>query len=181
MSRFFTIGHSTRTQEELKEILRDARIDAVIDVRRFPGSKRHPHLGREELQRSLPASDISYEWWGEELGGRRSPRPASRHIAWRNVSFRGYADHIDTEAFRSAIEELERRAATERLAFMCAEAVWWRCHRRLIADALLLRSHEVEHLGLGRHEEHRLHPNVRAGEDGWPVYDVNVDLPLELP
>ena len=181
MATLFTVGHSTRTTEALLEILVAAVIDTVVDVRRFPGSRRHPHLARENLEKVLPERGITYEWC-EALGGRRSVAPESRHPAWRNASFQGYADHMDGVEFRETLETFERRAEAERIAFMCAEAVWWRCHRRLISDALTIRGHDVVHLlGPNKRDGHRLHPNVRADDDGWPVYDVNVDLPLELP
>jgi uncharacterized protein (DUF488 family) len=164
----FTVGHGTRSVEELASLLADAGVQRLVDVRRFPGSRRHPHLSRASLERSLPAHGLTYEWC-EELGGRRSRAPASRHSAWRNQAFGGYADHMDTPAFRGAFARL---LAARPLAVMCAETLWWRCHRRLIADAAHLAGADVVHLvGPGRRESHRLHPAVRADEEGWPVYD----------
>ena len=164
----FTVGHGTRSVEELVAVLRDGGVGRLVDVRRFPGSRRHPHLARGNLERELPAHEVTYEW-REELGGRRSPVAGSRHTAWRNEAFAGYADHMDTEVFRQSLRAL----LVERpLAVMCAETLWWRCHRRLIADAATLLGMEVVHLvDVGKTEPHRLHPDVRADDDGWPVYD----------
>lgn len=166
--RLFTVGHGTRTTDELVAVLRDAGVELLVDVRRFPGSRRNPHLSREALARDLP---VAYEWWGEELGGRRSPVPDSRHPAWRNDAFRAYADWTDTPVFREAIARLVA-PGTPPTAVMCAETLWWKCHRRLIADAAVVRGVDVTHLlGVGDQQPHPLHEAVRV-EDGWPVYDV---------
>ena len=174
MSRVFTVGHGTRTTEELARILQSSGVRRLIDVRRFPGSRRHPHFSREALERSMPERGIHYEWWGEDLGGRRSrTTKATRHVAWRNAGFQGYADYMDSDRFRAALARLEDAARTEPpLAIMCAETLWWRCHRRLISDALAVRGAEVVHLiGPGQSQVHKLHPAIRI-EDGRPVYDV---------
>jgi uncharacterized protein (DUF488 family) len=178
----FTIGHGTRSADELIQVLRAAGIDQVADVRRFPGSRRHPHFSREQMQGWLPATGIAYSWRGEELGGRRSRVPgASRHPAWRNAAFQGYADHTESAAYRDAIERLEAESAMVRLAVMCAETLWWRCHRRLIADTLELRGAHVMHLiEPGTEQRHVLHPAVRLDEGGWPVYDVGETPELGL-
>lgn len=169
----YTVGHGTRTTEELVAVLASAGIGLLADVRRHPGSRRYPHLGRDALAEDLSAAGVRYEWWGEQLGGRRSRRPDSRHTAWRNASFAGYADHMDTADFRRAfLTLLETAASGSPTAVMCSETVWWRCHRRLLADAALLQGVDVVHLlGVGNHGEHPLHPEARAGQDGWPVYD----------
>ena len=180
----FTVGHGTRTTEELAEILRAADVTRLVDVRRFPGSRRHPHFAREALEGSLPALGIEYDWRGEELGGRRSRRRAgtSRHPAWRNDAFGAYADYMDAPEFRSALERLEDEARSGiRLAVMCAETLWWRCHRRLIADAVAMHGFEVVHLlGPGDASSHPPNESARRGDDGYPVYDVGVtgELPL---
>jgi uncharacterized protein (DUF488 family) len=159
-------------------VLRHASVTAIVDIRRFPGSRRHPQFGREALASALGEAGIGYEWQGEPLGGRRSRRSGSRHTALHAAAFQGYADHMDTAQFRSAIDELVTRAARERLAVMCAETLWWHCHRMLVADALTLRGCEVVHLiGAGERQPHRLHATLRRGEDGWPVYDVPDTLP----
>ena len=180
----FTVGHGTRTIDELVHILRGARIVTLIDVRRFPGSKRHPHFARESFERSIPTAGVAYEWWGEELGGRRSRAKdtPTRHPAWRNAAFQAYADYMDTPAFRDAIVRLEN-ASTEptRVAVMCAETLWWRCHRRLIADALVMRGRAVVHLlGAAKEQGHVLNPAARAGDEGFPIYDVGATASLEL-
>ena len=118
----------------------------VIDVRRYPAGRRQPHLSRERLAVDLPARGIGYEWWGEALGGRRQPS-GDDSSGWRNPAFAAYAEHMATREFRDALATLEDRAQSgEALAIMCAETVWWRCHRRLIADALVGGGFVVEHL-----------------------------------
>jgi Uncharacterized conserved protein len=174
----FTVGHGARPIEAFLAVLRQAGVTTLADVRRYPGSRRHPQFGREALADALAGAGIGYEWHGQALGGRRSRRPGSRHIALREAAFAGYADHMDTAEFRTAVRELADRAATERLAVMCAETLWWRCHRMLIADALAMRGVTVTHLlDVGRREPYRPHPTVRRGDDGWPVYDVPDTLP----
>jgi uncharacterized protein (DUF488 family) len=147
-----------------------------LDVRRYPGSRRFPHFGRDVLAEALPRAGIAYDFQGDELGGRRSPAgERSRHPAWRDPSFRAYADYMDTPAFRDALARLESSALEEPLAFMCAERLWWQCHRRLVADALALRGAEVIHLfDASERRPHVLHPHLRAGDDGFPVYDLHV-------
>jgi uncharacterized protein (DUF488 family) len=141
--RIFTIGHSTRTFEEFIAILNAHGVKAVADVRLIPKSRRYPHFNDESLARDLPKAGIEYHPF-KSLGGRRRPdKHSSINLAWRNESFRGYADFMQTPAFSDALEELmtlARRAAT---TTMCAEAVPWRCHRSLISDALLVRGWEV--------------------------------------
>ena len=168
----YTVGHGTRSTEDLVAVLASGAIAVVADVRRHPGSRRYPHLGRPALEVDLPAAGIAYEWWGETLGGRRSRAEASRHPAWRNPAFAGYADHMDTDEFRAAFTDLLTTAKQRATAVMCSETVWWRCHRRLLADAAVLRGVEVTHLlSPTNRQAHRLHPDVRADEDRWPVYD----------
>jgi uncharacterized protein (DUF488 family) len=121
------------------------RVEAVADVRRFPGSRRQPQFGEEALRRALAEHGIAYRWI-EALGGRRRPRPDSPNIAWRNASFRGYADHIVSTEFAEGLSELLEVAAGQRTSMMCAEAVWWRCHRALISDVLCVRGIEVVHI-----------------------------------
>jgi quercetin dioxygenase-like cupin family protein len=143
-----TIGHGTRTTDELAALLSAAGVATLIDVRRYPAGRRQPHLSRERLAADLPERGVAYEWWGEALGGRRAVTPASlADSSWRSPAFAAYGAYMSTTAFSGALEELERRAsAGEPLAIMCAETVWWRCHRRLIADALTLDGFGVEHL-----------------------------------
>lgn len=141
----WTIGHSTRSIEDFVALLRWQRIELVVDVRRFPGSRRHPQFNSGSLASSLSESGIAYRH-APELGGRRTPRRDSRNTAWRNASFRGYADYMESPEFASALQLLLDEGATRRAAIMCAEAVWWQCHRSLIADALKARGVEVFHI-----------------------------------
>jgi uncharacterized protein (DUF488 family) len=171
----YTIGHGTRSTQELAAVLREGGVTRLVDVRRLPGSRRHPHFSRAALETDLPAVGIAYDWRGEELGGRRTRAEITgptRHPAWRNDSFRNYADYMDTDEFHSALARLEEDAGREALAIMCAETLWWRCHRRLISDALAIHGHDVVHLiGAGQSQSHPLHPALRV-EEGRPVYDV---------
>src|SRR5207249_9527653 len=142
ISRIWTIGHSTRTIDDFISLLEENEIKLLADVRSLPGSKRYPQFNREALAVSLKARGIRYEHF-RALGGRRKTNPDSRNTAWRNASFRGYADHMETERLQQGIERLlDVAAEAGPTAIMCAEAVWWRCHRSLISD--YLKSHEVE-------------------------------------
>ena len=172
----FTVGHGTRSTAQLAAVVRSAAVERVVDVRRHPGSRRHPHLSRDRLARDLPSLGVAYEWWGEELGGRRRRASPSRHPAWRNDAFGGYADHMDTDGFRRAFDRLVAGlASAPPTAVMCAETLWWRCHRRLIADAAVLAGTAVIHiLDEGKSAAHPLHPSVRADDAGRPIYDGGV-------
>lgn len=131
-------------------------VQAVADVRRFPASRRHPHFSRELLQPFLTAHEIRYRWM-PELGGRRSPRPDSPNTGWRVAGFRGYADYMETSEFGEAFAQLRAEANDLRTAIMCAESLWWQCHRRLIADALLADGYEVIHIeSVAKSSPHRL-------------------------
>ncbi|GAB3779107.1 DUF488 domain-containing protein [Dyella agri] len=141
----WTIGHSTRTLEDFLALLAAFRIEAIADVRRFPGSRRQPQFTRDALAQSLPAHGIGYQWF-PQLGGRRRPRTDSPNTAWRNAAFRGYADHLASTEFAEGLAALLAFAACQRTAVMCAEAVWWRCHRSIIADVLKQRGIEVIHI-----------------------------------
>lgn len=141
----WTIGHSTRSLDDFLGLLAAYRIEAVADVRRFPGSRRYPYFARDALAETLPAHDIAYQWM-PKLGGRRRARPDSTNVGWRNASFRGYADYLDSPEFAEGMQELLGLAARQRTALMCAEVLWWRCHRSLIADVLTLRGFEVVHI-----------------------------------
>ncbi len=144
----WTVGHGTRTTEDLAVLLRSAGISTLIDVRRYPEGRRQPHLARQRLAIDLPRLGIAYEWWGEALGGRRGASTPERVSSpWRSASFAAYAAYMVTDAFRTGLAALQARIETgEVLAIMCAETLWWRCHRRLIADALTLNGLEVRHL-----------------------------------
>ena len=145
MPRIWTIGHSTQPLAQFLALLAANQIEGVADVRRFPGSRRWPHFAGEALRQSLAAQAIDYEWM-PELGGRREPLPDSPNTAWRNAGFRGYADYMATDDFAIGLARLASMAEGLRTAIMCAEAVWWRCHRGLIADALRWSGFEVCHI-----------------------------------
>jgi uncharacterized protein (DUF488 family) len=144
--RIWTIGHSTRKIDTFISLLEENGINLIADVRSFPGSKRYPQFNKEALAKSPQEHGIHYEHFAE-LGGRRKPRPDSRNIAWRNASFRGYADYMETEEFRRGVDRLVDLAKSAgSTAIMCAEAVWWRCHRALISDYLKARGIDVIHI-----------------------------------
>ena len=146
----WTIGHSTRPIGEFLGLLAEYRIATVADVRSFPGSRKYPQYGREALAAMLAANAIDYEWM-PALGGRRRVLPDSPNTGWRNASFRGYADYMTSEQFTQGMARLLELAAVSRTAVMCAEAVWWRCHRSMIADALRVRGVDVVHILDARH------------------------------
>ena len=144
--KIWTIGHSTRKIDIFIALLTENGIKLVADVRMYPGSKRYPHFGREALAGSLSEAKIGYEHF-PELGGRRKAKPDSKNTAWRNEMFRGYADYMETEDFQKGIARLvELAEKTGPTAIMCAEAVWWRCHRSLVSDHLKARGVEVLHI-----------------------------------
>lgn len=145
MAQVWTVGHSNRTLDEFLELLQAHGIEAVADVRRFPGSRRHPHFGASALGQSLPEAGIDYHAF-PDLGGRRSPRSDSHNTAWKNAGFRGYADYMETPAFHTAVTRLLSMAEVNRTALMCAEALWWRCHRGLISDHLQSTGHSIHHI-----------------------------------
>jgi uncharacterized protein (DUF488 family) len=151
--RIWTIGHSTRSLEDFLALLQLHRIQVIADVRRFPGSRKYPHFNAESLKARLRENGIIYEWFAE-LGGRRKPNPNSHNAVWRNPSFRAYADYMETEEFERGLERLTELAQESRTAIMCSEAVWWRCHRSLIADALKAEGVEVLHILDGKVVEH---------------------------
>ena len=145
MRSVWTIGHSTRTIDEFVGLLHANEIRALADVRRFPGSKRYPYFGSEALAERLRPEGIRYLWL-PALGGRRAPSRDSPNTGWRNAAFRAYADYIGTPEFAEALAGLTDAASESRLAYMCAEAVWWRCHRRIISDVLTVQGWEVRHI-----------------------------------
>jgi uncharacterized protein (DUF488 family) len=150
----WTIGHSTHPLEEFMAMLKSFDIELVADIRRFPGSKRHPHFSRESLETSLPESGIAYRHF-EALGGRRRTSADSKNTGWRLPAFRGYADYMETAEFQRAAQELEKIALKKRVAYMCSEAVWWSCHRSLVSDFLKVRGWEVLHImGIEKSQEH---------------------------
>ena len=174
-----TVGHGILAADDFVRLVQGAEVETVVDVRTAPGSRRHPHFARAAMAQWLPQGGVAYRW-EKDLGGFRKPRTDSPNFALRNDSFRGYADYMSTEGFRRALAGLLEEADARRLAVMCSEALWWRCHRRLISDAVTLgQGRSVLHLMHdGRLGSHRLTEGVRAGEDGIPVYDVGVDRPF---
>lgn len=170
-----TVGHGTLASNELAQLLASAGIEEIVDVRSAPGSRRLPHFGREAMQRWLPDSAIAYRW-DPDLGGYRRPVVASANTALRNPSFRGYADYMATEAFTAGLGRLLDDAAARSTAAMCAETLWWRCHRRLVADAaVLLKGASVRHLGHDRRlYDHRVTEGARVVQEAagtFLVYD----------
>ena len=174
--RIWTIGHSTRTIDEFISLLKENEIKLLADVRAFPGSKRYPQFNKDAVAESLSAQGICYEHF-PELGGKRKSKPDSRNTAWRNASFRGYADYMQTEQFQKGIERLlDLVAEANPTAIMCAEVVWWRCHRSLIADYLKTRGVEVLHvLGANKVEPH---PYTSAARimNGEVSYEADASL-----
>jgi uncharacterized protein (DUF488 family) len=141
----YTIGHSTRSLDDFIALLKAHGVTQLADVRSVPRSRRHPHFAADALAVSLPAAGIAYRHC-PGLGGLRKARRDSPNTAWRHEGFRGYADHMQTDEFERALDELVALAAQQPTAIMCAEAVWWRCHRQLTADALVARGIEVRHI-----------------------------------
>jgi uncharacterized protein (DUF488 family) len=141
----YTIGHSTHSADAFLALLRTHSVTQLADVRTMPMSRRHPHFNRDSLEKFLAASGIQYRHFGG-LGGLRKPKRDSTNTAWKHPSFRGYADYMETEAFERAFRELVAFASEGPTAVMCAEAVWWRCHRQLLADALLVQGVPVWHI-----------------------------------
>jgi uncharacterized protein (DUF488 family) len=179
MVSFLTVGHGTLPADELGRLVAGTGIEVVVDVRSFPASRRHPQFRREAMERWLPEAGVAYRW-EPRLGGRRRPAPDSPHGALRVPAFRGYADHMETTEFQDALDDLLATAGERPATVMCAESVWWRCHRRLIADAaVLLRGAYVDHLFHdGRLDAHRPTPEARVdgrrlvydgGEPGLPL------------
>lgn len=174
----YTVGHGTLDRDAFAALLGAAGLRNLVDIRSYPGSRHNPQFGREEMGQWLPAAGIAYTWM-RELGGRRKPHPGSRHIALRHASFRSYADHMDTPGFAAAVDRL--LAGAEVQTVMCSESVWWRCHRRLVADYVtLVRGLAVVHLMHdGRLMPHKVTDGVRRDGDGL-AYDVGVTGELTI-
>lgn len=173
----WTIGHSTRSIEEFVALLKRYQLETVADVRRFPGSRRLPQFGEDALRTSLGDQGIDYLLI-RELGGRRRPAADSINTAWRNTSFRGYADHVGSAEFSIGLERLQELAAQRRTAMMCAEVLWWRCHRSLISDVLMVSGIKVMHIRDEKHLEE--HPFTRPARlyRGALTYDATKGEPL---
>lgn len=168
--KLWTIGHSTHPLQTLLELLSGQRIELLADVRTVPRSRRHPHFSSEALAQALPSQGIEYRHL-QKLGGWRKPLRDSPNTGWRNEAFRGYADYALTPTFGEALDELCRLASAQRTAIMCSEALWWRCHRRLIADRLVAAGWEVCHIGAdGRTSAHPLSEFASVQPDGTIRY-----------
>lgn len=167
----WTIGHSTRSADAFVAVLRSHGIEVVADVRRFPGSRRHPHFGSEALAHRLAAEGIAYTWMSR-LGGRRRGESLPQHEGWRNPSFRAYAAYTWSEEFAAGLDELLHAAAAQRVAIMCSELLWWRCHRALISDVLHFLGIEVIHIAseaAGKLHTYTSPARVAAGELTYPA------------
>jgi len=150
----WTIGHSTHTLEEFIEMLKSFHIELVVDIRSFPGSRKFPQFNKEALEISLPQNNIQYIHL-KNLGGRRKVNPDSKNTSWRHLAFRAYADYMETEAFKEGIKDLEKISTKQRTAYMCSEAVWWRCHRSMVSDYLKVHGWKVMHImAVGKEKEH---------------------------
>ncbi|MFA5491045.1 MAG: DUF488 domain-containing protein [Candidimonas sp.] len=175
-AQFVTIGHSDRNLDEFLDMLRAAQVGEVIDVRRFPRSRTNLAYNIDRLPEALARVQIGYRHWAA-FGGRRPKQPGvdeNINALWRVQSFHNYADYALSDDFATALRELERLGRDHRLALMCAEAVWWRCHRRIIADHLLLHGHAVDHLmGLGHIEHATPTPGVRKDANGEVTYPAS--------
>lgn len=173
-----TYGHGTESAERTAGILRAAGVSSLADIRTAPGSRRNPQFARTALEEWLPAAGIAYRW-DKRLGGFRRPSPDNPDVAWREDMFRGYAEHMRSPDFLTAIDAVlaEAEAGTHLVTVMCSESLWWRCHRRLVADfAAVARGTDVRHLMHdGRLEAHRPTPGVRLRDDGLLVYDAGQD------
>lgn len=178
--RVFTIGHSTHDIARFLELLNDHGVRALADVRAFPASRRHPQFAREALAASAAEAGIEYRWMPGLGGRRRAGTGPSRHPAWREAGFRNYADYMETPEYGAARNELEELARRLPSAFLCAEGLWWQCHRRLIADSLAVAGWHVKHiLPNGSLADHRL-PDFARVEGDRVIYDRGVTSDLEL-
>lgn len=173
----FTAGHGRSSPAELQALLSSARIDAVVDIRRFPGSKAHPHVSRDAMALWLPAAGISYRWEPRLGGRRRLPKDGGCSDSWWTVeAFRAYAAYTRTEEFAAGLDELLEQAARQAVAVMCSETVWWRCHRRLVADVTVLgHGRPVTHLLPSGPRPHQPAPGARPVGGGMLVWDGMAD------
>jgi len=169
----WSIGHSTRPFEEFVAMLNSFNIELVADIRSYPGSRRFPQFNREALEIWLPQNNIQYIHL-KNLGGRRKVNPDSKNTSWRHLAFRAYADYMETDTFKEGMKELEKIAMKQRTAYMCSEAVWWRCHRSMVSDLLKVRCWEVMHImGIGKVEEHPYTEPARI-VDGELSYEIEL-------
>ncbi len=175
--KIFTIGHSNRTSEDFLALLREFGIETLADIRRYPGSRKFPHFNRESLQEMLKANGINYLWF-ESLGGRRhgGENTESKNMGLKSPAFRSYADYMATEEFRGTVRKLLETAAASTTAIMCAEALYWRCHRKLLSDYLVSHNAEVKHiLKHGKLLDHNLTAGAVITEGGSVTYPSQAD------
>lgn len=166
MASLYTIGHSTRTLDDLIEALQAHDLQTLVDIRAFPMSRRLPHFNRDSLEKALPEAGIAYRWLPALGGHRKKIRDDSPKLALRNDSFRNYADYMLTAEFQRGVDELLEMARRSRAAYMCAERVYFHCHRLLVSDWLVAHGHEVFHIdGTGPPKAHRLMPEARLVDD----------------
>jgi uncharacterized protein (DUF488 family) len=168
----WTIGHSTRSLEEFISMLHSVSIEVLVDVRHFPGSRRFPHFNKESLHDSLLEAGVRYAHL-ESLGGRRKPSADSKNTAWRHPAFRGYADYMETDDFKQGISLLKELALEKRTAYMCSEAVWWRCHRSLISDILKVEGWKVLHISDVKKSTEHPFTSAAKVDDGYLSYGGN--------
>ena len=168
-----TYGHGTESAERTVATLAGACVVSLVDIRTAPGSRRNPQFARAAMEEWLPGAGIAYRW-EKRMGGFRRPSAGNPDVAWREDMFRGYAEHMRSADFREAIDAVLAEAESRQVAVMCSESLWWRCHRRLVADfAAAARATDVRHLMHdGRTEPHRLSPGLRLRADGLLVYDL---------
>ena len=168
-----TYGHGTDSAERTVALLAGAGITSLVDIRTAPGSRRNPQFARAALEEWLPAAGVAYRW-EKRLGGFRRPSAGNPDVAWREDMFRGYAEHMRSPEFRAAVDAVLAEAGSAPVTVMCSESLWWRCHRRLLADFVAVaRGAEVRHLMHdGRVEAHRPSPGLRLRDDGLLVYDA---------
>ncbi len=170
----YTIGHSTRSITDFISLLKELGIEVLADIRRFPGSKKYPWFNKENLEKELRKNNISYIHM-EDLGGRRKVQPNSQNDRWRNDSFRGYADYMETDEFKKAVLELEKTASEKTTAYMCSEAVWWSCHRSMVSDYLKAAGWKVLHIMThGKAEEHPYTSAARITDGNVCYSDENL-------
>ncbi|HLO60153.1 MAG TPA: DUF488 domain-containing protein [Bacteroidales bacterium] len=175
----YTIGHSTRSIEDFIECLKSFQIGYLVDIRSLPGSRKHPHFNRENLQVSLQQAGIRYLHF-PALGGRRKVKPDSKNTGWRLDAFRGYADYMEGSEFKEAIKDLEDLALRETTAYMCAESVWWRCHRSLVSDYLKLKGWKVIHIMDRSHSMEHTYTKPAVVKEGVLSYPGSDDSKQSL-
>jgi uncharacterized protein (DUF488 family) len=177
MALLYSVGHGRRPVDAFLELLPAPGIRRVVDVRAIPASRRNPQFNKAAVESVLANTGIEYVWRGAELGGLRTPRPESRHVALRNDALRGYADHTETDEFGNGLDWLLRSVGETPTTFMCAESDWHRCHRRILSDSIVAAGGRVVHLLDGVEEEHVLHSSARI-ENGRPIYDQRAQRSL---